>query len=60
MFSKPFFHEAKPEDLYHISSLCIFFFVLRYYGPKSCLISLYYALHLAGSGVERNGTQTSV
>ena len=59
MFSKPFFHEGKPEGLFHIL-LCLFIFLLRYYGQKSCLISLYFALHFAGGGVERNGTQASV
>ena len=40
--------------------VCLVIFLLRYYGQKSCLISLYFALHFAGGGVERNGTQTSV
>ena len=61
MFSKPFFPEGKPEGLFH-NFRCLFvcFFLSRYYGQKSCLISLYYALHFAGGGVERNGTQASV
>lgn len=40
--------------------VCLFIFLLGYYGQKSCLISLYFALHFAGGGVERNGTQASV